>query len=44
MNLQGVAGSKKFLKLLLEAANFTVYRLIRRTLCIELLNYFATLS
>ena len=32
MNLQEVAGGKKFLELLLEAVNFTAYRLIRRTL------------
>ena len=32
MNLQEVAGGKKFLELLLEAVNFTGYRLIRRTL------------
>jgi len=32
VNLQEVAGGKKFLELLLEAANFTGYRLIRRTL------------
>ena len=31
MNLQEVAGVKKFLELLLEAVNFTGYRLIRRT-------------
>jgi len=32
VNLQQVAGGKKFLELLLEAVNFTSYRLIRRTL------------
>ena len=32
VNLQEVAGSKRFLELLLEAVNFTSYRLIRRTL------------
>jgi len=32
VNLQEVAGGKKFLELLLEAVNFTGYRLIRRTL------------
>ena len=32
MNLKEVAGSKKFLELLLEAVHFTGYRLIRRTL------------
>ena len=32
MNLQEVAGGKKFLKLLLEAVNFTGYHLIMRTL------------
>ena len=32
MNLQKVAGGKKFLELLLEAVNFTSYGLIRRTL------------
>ena len=32
VNLQEVAGGKKFLALLLEAVNFTGYRLIRRTL------------
>ena len=32
MNLQKVAGGKKFLELVLEAVNFTGYRLIRRTL------------
>ena len=32
VNLQKVAGGKKFLELLLEAVNFTGYRLIRRTL------------
>ena len=32
MNLQKVAGGKKFLELLLEVVNFTGYRLIRRTL------------
>ena len=31
VNLQEVAGGKKFLELLLEAVNFTGYRLIRRT-------------
>ena len=31
MNLQEVAGGKKFLELSLEAVNFTGYRLIRRT-------------
>ena len=32
VNLQEVAGGKKFLELLLEAVNFTGYHLIRRTL------------
>ena len=32
VNLQEVAGGKKFLELLLEAVNITGYRLIRRTL------------
>ena len=32
VNLQKVAGVKKFLELLLEAVNFTSYHLIRRTL------------
>ena len=32
VNLQEVAGGKKFLELLLEEVNFTGYRLIRRTL------------
>jgi len=32
VNLQEVAGGKKFSELLLEAVNFTGYRLIRRTL------------
>jgi len=32
VNLQQVAGGKKFLELSLEAVNFTGYRLIRRTL------------
>jgi len=32
VNFQQVAGGKKFLELLLEAVNFTSYRLIRRTL------------
>ena len=32
VNLQEVAGGKEFLELLLEAVNFTGYRLIRRTL------------
>ena len=32
VNLQKVAGGKKFLELLLEVVNFTGYRLIRRTL------------
>ena len=32
MNLQEVAGGKKFLELLLEVVNFTSYCLIRRTL------------
>ena len=32
MNLQKVAGGKKFLELVLEAVNFTGYRLIRRIL------------
>ena len=32
VNLQKVAGGKKFLELLLQAVNFTGYRLIRRTL------------
>jgi len=32
VNLQEVAGGKKFLELSLEAVNFTGYRLIRRTL------------
>ena len=32
VNLQEVAGGKKFLELLLEAVNFTGYLLIRRTL------------
>jgi len=31
VNLQEVAGGKKFLELLLEAVNFMGYRLIRRT-------------
>ena len=32
MNLQEVAGGKKFLELLLGVKNFTGYRLIRRTM------------
>ena len=32
MNLQEVAGGKKFSELLLDAVNFTGYRLIKRTL------------
>ena len=35
VNLQKVAGSKKFLELLLEAVNFTGYCLIRRTLMVQ---------
>jgi len=35
VNLQEVAGGKKFLELLLEAVNFTGYRLIRRSLSLK---------
>ena len=36
VNLQEVAGGKKFLELLLVAVNFTGYRLIRKTLSVLL--------
>jgi len=36
VNLQEVAGGKKFLELSLEAVNFTGYRLIRRTLMLHM--------